>query len=240
MPLLKARPWYAAENSQRLTSVSFIFIAAIATVDAFTVPVMGLEFLYLIPILVAAAFISTRQVLVIAAICTAFVEAFSFPYTEAWLLRVLIVFLAFAFAALLVRSLVIYRRAAFRRISELEQEVSLLEETVEESNLLVNASPIGILSISSEGNIVSSNREAHEIFAVGPGGLTGHAIRAFLPEFAQESGSGVAEMPARRASGEKFCARVWSSKIAGKTEGATIAVIVSVADEPDYRNHRQP
>ena len=230
MVLVKNQPWYAAANSQRLTSISLILIAIIATVDSFIVPAIGLELLYLVPLATAAAFASRWQLLVLSAICTAFAEGFSFTYTEAWLVRVIFIFAGYAFVALLVREMVVYRRAAARRIEDLQQELSLLETAAQESELLVNSSPLGILTLSYDGKIVSSNRAAHEFLAVEAGGLTGQPIGAYLYGFDdvhRGQGTAVVDFPGKRANGEEFRARVWTSTFGAGENGATTAVVIA-------------
>ncbi|MGH9521379.1 MAG: hypothetical protein ACRD3E_02470 [Terriglobales bacterium] len=232
MPLLKARPWYAAANSVRLTSICFVAIAIIATVDAFIVPVLGLGFLYLVPLALSAAFLSRWQLLLVAAICTAFWEGFSnLPYTQAWPLRDAFVFLAFSFVSLLVRDMVVFRRAASRRIEDLEHEIELLARAGEESDLLIHSVPAGIVKLSSDGKIVWCNRVCHDILSVAPGALNGQEIRSFLPDIGKLPFNGAAstEMPGQRANGGTFRARVWNAQLPGAS-ARDILVIVDLSE----------
>lgn len=223
MPLLNKRPWYDPANSQRLTSVCLIVVIIIATVDAFTVPVLGMGFLYLIPLAIAAAFWSRWQLVVMAAICTAFWDGFSnLPYTEVWLLRDACVFLSFLFVTFLLNNMVVYRRAASSRIEELEHEVQVAVNASNKSDSLIYASPIATLKIGPGGQINTSNRAAHELFAVGFGGLIGRNIEEYVPGIDWsshgESGTENRTTRAQRANGEPFEARIWISATNGTGE----------------------
>lgn len=233
MPLLKKRPWYDPENSQRLTSICLIVIVIIATVDAFTVPVLGMGFLYLIPLSLAAAFWSRWQLVVMGVICTAFWDGFSnLPYTEIWLLRDAFVFLSFVFVTFLVNDMVVYRRAASSRIEGLEHEVRVAVDAGSASDSLVNASPVAMLKIGPDGEIITSNRAAHDVFGVGFGGLIGKKFKEFVPDVDwatdSECESEIRNTRAQRANGERFEAHIWISGNLG--EGGEVVVAVAASE----------
>lgn len=235
MSLLKKRPWYDPENSQRLTSICLIVIVIIATVDAFTVPVLGTGFLYLIPLALAAAFWSRWQLVVMAVICTAFWDGFSnLPYTEIWLLRDAFVCMSFVFVTFLVNDMVVYRRAATSRIVELEHEVQVAVNAGNASDALVNASPVAMLKIGPGGQINTSNRAAHDVFAVGVGGLIGKKIEEFVPgiDWARfsECGIEIRNTRAQRANGEPFDAHIWISGNISERGENVVAVAASEAN----------
>ena len=228
MPLLKARPWYAAANSIRLTSLCFVAIALLATLDAFLVPMVGIGFLYLVPLVLLAAFLSRWQLLLVAAICTAFWEGFSnLPYTPAWPLRDVFVFFAFAFVTVLVKEMVLFRRAAARRVEDLEQELAVVAKAGQESDLLIHSVPAGIIKLSPEGKIVWCNRGAHDILSIPPGALNGREIRSFLPDIGNLPfhGAASAETKGLRADGTSFRARVWESHFPGESAANTLVLV---------------
>ena len=243
MQLIPEHPWFAEANSQRLTSLAFILIAAIATIDSVIVVSIGLGFLYLIPLSIASAFLSRWQILILATICTAFCEAFSdLPAGVERIPRVAFVFMTYTLISLLVREMVVFRRAASRRLRELEHEVAIRHAAQEHLEILLNSSPAGIVTVSPEGKIEVCNLAAHQIFRVAPGGLTSLPISSFLPLFDQVDGvkaRNAMEWRGRRANGEAFLARIWSSVIPGGA-GATAAIIVDASEDVDDGGTEEP
>jgi PAS domain S-box-containing protein len=234
MQMLREHPWYADGNSQRLTSLAFVLIAVIAAVDSVLILDVGLGFLYFIPLCVAAAFLSRWQVLILATICTAFTEAFSsFPAGPERIPRIVFSFLGYTLVALVIRELAVFTRAASRRLNELEQEVSLRHRTEEQLEMLINSSSAGIMTVSPDGSIVVSNKAAHQLFGVAPGGLSGQPIGAFLPsltEIHDIDSRATVTCQATRTDGTTFLAVVALSKFTGATGSATAAIVLERAE----------
>jgi PAS domain S-box-containing protein len=241
MRLIREHPWYAEANAQPLTTLAIALIAVIAVIDWAVVTNVGLGFLYLFPLVIAAAFLSRLQLLVLTAICTALREAFSnLPAGAQRLPRVALVFLGFTFTALLVREMVVNRRASTRYLRELEHEVSLRSKAEEQLEILINSSPAGIVTVSPDGKIVLSNQAAHQVFGVGPGGLSGQPIALFLPLLEQVHGMQARtamECRGRRANGEAFLAHLWLSTFTSAA-GLCMAAIVLDASE-DLRDREE-
>ena len=231
MKLIRSRPWYGEGNSHTIVAAAFLAIAVIAIVDSVVIPFVGFGYIYLIPMTVAAVFLSRWQIVTIAAICTMFAEGFA-KLPEGWerYPRVLFMFIAYLLVGFLVRELAVYSRSASRRISELERDFANVREAEQELELLMNSTSVGIIAVTAEGTIVTCNRAAHDIFSVDAGGLIGRSIRAFLPV---PLGEGPVECTA--ADGRKFSARAWTTTFesAGK---AMTAVIVepSVSRRPAF------
>ncbi len=230
MRILREHPWYAEANGQRLTSLALALIAVIAVLDALLIPDLGLGFLYFIPIFVAAAFMSHWwQILVISGICSAFAEGFSsFEAGPDRIARVALGFLSYVFVAVMSRRLAVFSRAAARRLSQLEEEASLHHKAEEQLEMLINSSPAAIVAMSPEGNITLSNKAAHELFGVEPGGLTGLPIKSFLPTLeglgSAESNS-IIRCSGRRANGDDFPAFIALSRFKSAVN-STVAVII--------------
>ena len=230
MKLIKFHPWYNDGNSPRLTAIAFVVIAIIAILNALVVPFVGFGYLYLLPLIVAAAFMSRGQIFVLAVICTAFAEGFSkLPEGLERYPRVVFVLTTFLLTSFLVKELVVFQRAAERRLKESESEISELHTAEQELDLLLNSSAIGIMTVSPEGNIVRCNRAAHDVFSVGLGGLAGQSIAQFLPiEVMSGQNGGPIECSGRTADGQTFCARVWRSTFSrAGTDMTTIIVDAS-------------
>jgi PAS domain S-box-containing protein len=229
MQMLREHPWYADGNAQRLTSFAFVLIAVIAAVDSVLILDVGFGFLYFIPLCVAAAFLSRWQILIVAAICTAFTEGFaSFQDGPERIPRVVSAFLAYTFVAFVMRKVTVFSRVASRRLNELEQEVSLWHRAEEQLEMLINSSSAGIVTISPDGIIMVSNEAVHQLFGVAPGGLSGQPLGTFLPSLAQMrnmDSRATVTCRAIRADGTTFMAVVALSKFTSATGSATAAII---------------
>lgn len=225
MKLLRAKPWYSEANAQRLVSVCFLAIALLGIANAVIWLNLGFAFLYLLPLVLAAPFLSRWQLVAISGICTVFAEGFSHLLDGyLWVPRAACIFITYTFVALLVRELVVYRRAASRRLQELEADFLKLHDAEQRLVLLVNSMPVGIMTVAVDGTIVDSNTVAQEIFDVGAGGLIGKPISAFLP-----AGDDIQHEPGvtveiSGAGGEAFKARLWISTLAHHTNVRIIVI----------------
>lgn len=225
MKLLRSQPWYSQGNSQRIVAVAFVAIAAIATADSVVIPYIGLAFLYLIPLVMASAFLSRWQIVVIAFICTAFSDGFSkLPDGGERVARAVFMLVTYLSVSLIIRELVVYRRAATRRLDELETDLVHSHSAEQEMELLMNSTAVGIITVSADGNIVKSNRAAHDILGVGPGGLTGRPISQFLTVDLKGRTSEPIDCTGRKANGVAFSARVFTSTFS--LDGMNMAGIV--------------
>jgi PAS domain-containing protein len=229
MRLMKEHPWYSEGNEQRLIFLCFAAIALIASANAVLLLDIGLAFLYLIPLTIAAAFFSRWQLLVISLICTLFAEGLSHePIDAARIPRAIVIFASYVFVGLVVRSLVVNRRAATRRLGEIEQELSRQHDAEVQSQLFLNSAPIGILAVASDGKILTCNRAAHEILGVGMGGLVGKSIDTFLPAIADVSRSQLQQFVGlgKTIDCEQSQVHVWASHVAGDDRVITVVVVV--------------
>jgi PAS domain S-box-containing protein len=229
MKILKARPWYAEANEQRLVPLCFFSIIIIAALNSILLLNVGLAFLYLLPLAIAAAFLSRFQVLVISLICALFAEGLSHVKEGVGQIpRGVFIFVTYAFVALLVSDMVVYRRAAAKRLQELEAELLQLHRAEQRWERLANSSPIGIITVSPEGTIVTCNRAAHDIFSVGVGALAGESIATFLP------GNNKLHRPTPepmqraviKANGNSFEAQVWTSQFSVDDVQMTTIIVV--------------
>jgi PAS domain S-box-containing protein len=227
MKVVSVRRWYSADNAQRLMSFALVLIGVIAVVDAFLIPDIGLGYLFLLPLGITAAFLSRAQIFAISAICTAFAEAFAGASEgPERILRVVFIFVVYVFIGLLVRDMVLYRRAASKRLAELEIELSHLHGEHRLLQLLVNSTDLAMITASEQGIILDCNRAAHEVLAVGLGDLVGRSLKNFLQPDDQDHSSchGATEKVGVTANGKKFKARVWCSEFSW--QGALVRSIV--------------
>jgi PAS domain S-box-containing protein len=243
MKLRGQNPWYAEANRARCLTFATVLITVIAVVDWFTIPTLGLGFLYFFPLLLASAFLSRWQILSLALVCAALREMFAYfpPGPEMWL-RIVFVYVAYAVVGILIRDMVVYRRAALRHLRDLEREVALRHQAEEQLERLINSSPAGIVTVSAEGKIVRCNEAAHQIFGVSTGALRGQLVGSFLPELEQMRAShtelanpAAIACRGRRANGEGFLAHVWVSSFSGAAGPTLAAIVLDAAQNPHER-----
>ncbi len=245
MVWLRQTPWYAEGNRNRVLIAGTVALLIAALIDKFLTPIFGLGVLYFFPIMLLSAFLARWQIVLLACLGAVLREVF-WPFStgaERWP-RIAFAFLVFAFVGLFVSETVAYRRAARQHVAELERQIALRHRAEEELQVLINSSPAGIMTISSEGQIVMSNEAAHQIFGVGPGGLTGKPISEFLPLLGQVQRSQspftyrtALECRGTRASGEAFLAHIWLSTFTN-TAGPAMAAIILDASE-DLRDREE-
>ncbi|HUP05090.1 MAG TPA: LuxR C-terminal-related transcriptional regulator [Bryobacteraceae bacterium] len=202
--------------------VSGVIITLIAAMDWWTKAYISLGFLYLFPIMLAAAFLPRWVLLMLSAGCAALAEVFS--SLDKNYVRLGFETLALAGCGLFVRELVRNRRLS----TEAQQNLKALVET----------SPAAIVKIDAQGFIELANGAASELMAPPDGALIGLPIAAFLPELhhalrREETPQFRASMQCRghRGNGEDFLADVWFSTYKEGTNPKLAAIIADVTEE---------
>jgi PAS domain S-box-containing protein len=210
------------QNRTPVLAISGIIILAIAVLDWWTKPYLSLGFLYLFPIMFAAAFLPRWFVALLGVACAVLAEIFS--SLDPSFVRLAFETLALAGCGLFVGELVRNRRLS------LESQARL--------KALVETSPAAIVTVDERGFIELANRAAVELMVPRGGDLIGDPIAAFLPELHhalrwEEAPQFRASMQCQghRGNGETFTADVWFSTY---KEGAThklAAIIADVSEE---------
>ncbi len=205
-------------------AIGFAFTLLIAAVDWWTKPYVAFGFLYLFPIILAAAFLPRWVVAVFGVTCALLAEAFG--YLPPSFIRLTFEVLALAGCGLLFGE-VIRNTRSHRQESQAKLEA------------LVETSPAAIVIVDQLGFIESANRSAVELMAPRGGRLIGNPIAAFLPELhhalrweeAQFRAS--MECSAHRGSGEVFTASVWFSTYKEGPSHKLAAIIAEVNKEDE-------
>lgn len=205
-------------NRTPVLAASAAFILVIAVVDWWTKPYVSLGFLYLFPIMLAAAFLPRWVVVLLGAGCALLAEEFS-SLAES-VVRLGFETLALAGCGLFVGELIRNRRLS------LESQTRL--------KALVETSPAAIVTVDEHGSIELANRAAIELLAPREGRLIGDPISAFLPELHhairwEEAPQFRASLQClgHRGNGESFTASVWFSTY---KEGLTPKLAAIIAD----------
>jgi len=215
------RLWHERNKTPVLT-ISGSIILIIAVIDWWTKPYVSLGFLYLFPIMFAAAFLPRWLIALLGIACALLAEEFS--SLEPSLNRLMIVALALVGCGLFVAELVRNRRLS------LASQARLM--------VLVETSPAAIVTVDARGFIELANRAALDLLCPRDGDLIGDPIAAFLPELhhalrPEEAPQFRASMQCRghRGNGEAFTADVWFSTYKDGDSPKLAAIIADVSEE---------
>lgn len=211
-------------NRSRVLVISGIFIVAIAILDWRTEKYFSLGFLYLFPIMFAAAFLPRWLVAAIGVACAVLAEQFSgLPFS---LVRLSFVSLALVGCGLFVAELARNRRLSLTSQARLK--------------VLVETSPAAIVTVDERGFIELANAAAVDLLAPRSGGLIGDPVAIFLPELHhalrwEEAAQFRASMQCRghRGNGEAFTADVWFSTYKEGNNPKLAAIIADVSEEAE-------
>jgi two-component system sensor kinase FixL len=217
-----------------------ILIVAIAFADWRINAEVPVGFLYLLPIVLASPVLNRGQVALLGAACTVLAEAFdSIPWSPiSGIPRDLLYLAAFAGMGLFVREVVDGRRAAVTHVDQLEGENQARRDAEEQLKVLVESSPIAILTMDANGSVLLANDAAHRLFEVPASSLYGSPITPYLPSLlnvpdlrtGQQSFRTVMQCKGYRQDGEVFIADVWFSTYR-TSAGPRLAAMVVDASE---------
>jgi PAS domain S-box-containing protein len=218
-----------------------LMIALIAFADWRVEGNIPLGFLYLFPMLLVGNVLNRWQIAAVAALCTAFTEAFDsyqwFP--EAGVPRDILIFAAFFGMGLFVYELVRSRQAALQHLQIIESEAEARREAEEQLKILVESSPAAILTMDAQGCVLLANDAAHRLVGLPGGSLPGRSIREYLPSLVnvpapeqnRPSFRTVMQCRGRRDDGEAFLADVWFSTYRTSAGPRLAAMVVDSSEE---------
>ena len=214
--------------------VGSVLIGSIAYLDMVLQPAVSLGLLYLIPLIMVSPWLKSGQVLVLSALCGILREQMTpEAWQGEWSARLIMVFGAFAGAAICVSELARSRRLAQARLALIEDEAGLRREAEARLRAVVDSSPLGVFALDSDGNVELANGSGLRLLGYGfDAQIRGRPLTTHLPLLADLQGgasregfSTVLECPAKRANGEQFWAYVWLSSY-GPKERRQLAVVV--------------
>ncbi len=198
-------------------------------------PAIPLGGFFLLPLAVAAAFLSRWSIFVLA-IATAVLResAGAFSDTPQFLQRLTLSTVAFAGGGLFAGELVRNRRMAIELLRKTHEEIGVREEAERETRALVESSPAGVLTVDSEGKIGMANAAARRLL-----GFTekdspeGEPVERYIPLLTRllESKRVAAltqtmvEARGQRRNGDAFFSQAWVSAY-DTAAGKSLAVIM--------------
>ena len=201
-----------------------IAVVAIAGLDWWAKPYFSVGFLYLFPIMLAAAFLPRWAIVVLGVGCALLSERFSNLDPSDSTIRLVFETLALCGCGLFTSELVRNRRLSL--------------SAQERLRVLVETSPAAIVTVDERGFIELANRAATELMAPRDGHLIGYPIAAFLPELHhalrwEDRPQFRTSMQCRghRGTGETFLADVWFSSYKDGSTPKLAAIIADVSEE---------
>ena len=230
----------AYSESRRLTVcvVAGLLTAGIAWAD-WQLPDTSIGFLYLFPILLAAPALSSWQILLMAVFCGFLREAFDpLRFARGASERVAVVTAGYAMTGFFVTALNQRRRNLADYLAERERQIRLRQEAEQQVRILIETSPLAILTLDHLGRVALANESARELFGFEDESLPGSDVAPYLPILyrmlknprATSNLRTNVECKAQRRNGEVFLAHVWLSTY-HTSQGAGMAAVVWDASE---------
>src|SRR5271170_6282467 len=172
---------YSRRNRIPFIIAAALLIVLIATIDWLTKPYISIGFLYLFPIMLIAGFLPRWQTTAVALLCAVLQELFSeLPSNEA-ITRLVMASAGFVGTGLFVSEIIRNRQLALDHLVEVETQVALRREIEEQLQVLVESSPVAIVTIDSAGVILLANEASQALLAPGGPAIMGRPIGEFLP-----------------------------------------------------------
>ena len=245
---------YVEEHRRAVSVAAGLLIPLTAYLDLIT-PGASLGFFYLAPVLLCAAVLRPYQILGMALVCAYLREAFdplqwargSFTLARAlnpttWgsgsLGRMALAVVGFAMTGFFVAELNRRRETLSRHLSELQAEETRRREAERQLAILIDTSPLAILTLSPAGAVVLSNESARKLLGFEDSPLEGQNVEPYLPLLSRMLRSHRSagnmrtsvECTGSRCNGEVFLAHVWLSTYP-TSAGAALAAVIWDASE---------
>jgi PAS domain S-box-containing protein len=254
MTRLDALLAYAESHRATVTILAGILILLTAYFDWLT-PDVSLGYFYLLPILLSAAALKGPQIMGMAVVCGYLREVFDpFQYAPGafgllkaldpthWapgaVGRLIVAISGFAMTGFFVAEINHRRRLLSGHLDEMQTQVKLRQEAERQLAILIDTSPLAILTLDQSGGVVLCNDSARQLLGFDDAPLEGQNVEAYLPllyrmlhshHTAANMRTSV-ECKGQRRGGDVFLAHVWLSTYR-TSAGAALAAVVWDASE---------
>jgi PAS domain S-box-containing protein len=235
---------YAESHRVRVCLLAGAMVGGIAWGD-WLLPDISVGFLYLLPILLSAAALNSTQISALSLFCAYLRESFDplqggvqvpfvlnpLHWAPGAAGRMVVVAIGFAMTGFFVSELNQRRRLLAEHLREREED----EQRV---RVLIETSPLAILTLDQSGRIVLANESARQLLAFEDEALQGTEVGPYLPILnrmlhSHHSGNNIrtnVECKGQRRNGDVFLAHVWLSTFR-RSEGPGLAAVVWDASE---------
>jgi len=214
-------------------AIAAMLIVSIAYSDWKTEEV-SVGFLYVLPILMASATLRGWQIVAVSIACGLLREWFSPLHGSPGVgLRVCIGAAGFGLAGYFVSHLNRQRRTVMQHLWERERQMQLRINAERQLQVVIETSPLGILTLDSEGRVLLANSSARHLLRLEQQPLAGREVHSYLPILQRFLNSEVSRPDLRtaveskglRADGEAFMAHIWLSTFINGSELCLAAFI---------------
>jgi PAS domain S-box-containing protein len=229
---------YAESHRYPVCAGAAVLVALTAWAD-YRLPTTSIGFLYLVPVVLSAAALNTFQILVMAALCGFLQVAFDpVHWAPGAVERLLVETIGFAMSGFFVTELNQRRRLLLAHLTEREEQMRLRREAEMQVRVLIETSPLAILTLDSLGRVELANESACQLLGFEDGSLPGQHIETYLPILYRilkthrppANLRTNVECKGLRRGGEVFLAHVWLSTYS-TSSGAGLAAVVWDASE---------
>lgn len=224
-----------------------VLILVVAVVDRLVIAEIPLGFLYLVPMLMVGSVGGRTSIGATAVVCTVLTELFG---DLAWNLRTgisrdLLYLAAFLGAGLFIREVNKSRRVALENLHAIEAERDARREAEQQLKILIESSPLAIVTADSEGRVLMANEATQRMLGVPLGEISGRSIYKYLPaltnismhDSAQQHLCAVMQARGQREDGEAFLADICFSTY--KTSAGTRLAAMVLDGSDDLRAHEE-
>ena len=215
-------------------------IASLMILEHYSSREFQLGGLYLVPLIVAAAYLP-RWAAFLLAIATALVREEFGPYVfgDAAAGQLALTTVAFAGGALFAGEFVRNRRMSLALLRKSEQELRLRSDAEQEARALVETSPAGVLTVDSSSRIARANNAACRMLGFNAGSPEGEPVERYIPLLArlQESPQAarltrtMVEASGRRRNGETFFGQAWVSAYSAASGPCLAVILLDVTEQ---------
>jgi two-component system sensor kinase FixL len=229
---------YAEAHRLGVCGIAGLLIALIGWAD-WRLPNISIGYLYLLPVLLSAAALNGVQILVMAGICGFLREAFDpLEWAPGAMGRLVVATAGFAMTGFFVGQLNQRRRLLAEHLTELEKQILLRQEAEQQLRILIETSPLAILTLDASGCVALANESARDLLGFEDDQLQGANMQPYLPILerllhSQHSGVNMrtnVECKGQRRNGDVFLAHVWLSTYRS-SGGPGLAAVVWDASE---------
>jgi C4-dicarboxylate-specific signal transduction histidine kinase len=224
--------------------IASVLILSIAYSD-WKLEEVSVGFLYVLPILMASASLRGWQILAVSIACGVLREWLSPLHgTPGAGIRICIGAAGFGLAGYFVSLLNRQRLAVARHLSEREQQMRLRINAERQLQVVIETSPLGILTLNNEGRVLLANSSAQHLFRLEHQPLAGQEVHSYLPILQRFLSSQVSRPDLRtaveskglRADGETFLAHIWLSTF---SNGSDLCLAVFIWDASENLRDRE-
>jgi PAS domain S-box-containing protein len=218
----------------------FLSIAGLVALEGYLGRNIPLGGMYLLPLIVAAAYLPRWATFLLAIATAVLREAFGpFNFIDAAPQRLALTVVAFTGGALFAGELVRNRRMSLTLLRKSEQELRLRSDAEHEARALVETSPAGVLTVDSRSRITRANDAACRMLGFTEGSPEGEPVARYIPLLArlQESPQAarltrtMVEASGHRRNGETFFGQAWVSAYSAASGPCLAVILLDVTEQ---------